>query len=329
MPFHALQQRGLLAEDVAARRGEDVDRDVVEQAGGPRALELLAQHVLLGLVLVADEHPALLRADRAHRDQHALDDQMRLLGEDLAVLERARLRLVGVAHDVLDRVVLRADHRPLLPGREPGAAHPLQARVVEHADRIAGHGAEHAVVLVRARVRVVRPPALTGPHVGVALLHDRHRRLVAAAHARDLMDGRALRDHGAVAREPAREVAADGDLERLGRRGAEVRVERDEPLDLVQRPAPVARELDQLLARQPAVLALDRGQRGDQRRAGELARARLDAGDAAVVHTRSTRTAQNLNSGIFPTGSISSIVSRFAAASRKWNGMKHEPGVSR
>ena len=38
------------------------------------------------------------------------------------------------------------------------------------------------------------------------------------------------------------------------------------------------------------------------------------------------RTAQNLNSGILPTGSISSIVSRFAAASRKWNGMKQFPG---
>jgi hypothetical protein len=36
-----------------------------------------------------------------------------------------------------------------------------------------------------------------------------------------------------------------------------------------------------------------------------------------------------LNSGIFPTGSISSIVSRLAAASRKWKGMKQLPGVSR
>ena len=37
------------------------------------------------------------------------------------------------------------------------------------------------------------------------------------------------------------------------------------------------------------------------------------------------RTAQNLNSGIFPNGSISSMVSRFAAASRKWKGMKQVP----
>ena len=44
---------------------------------------------------------------------------------------------------------------------------------------------------------------------------------------------------------------------------------------------------------------------------------------------RSIRTAQNLNSGILPNGSISSIVSRLAAASRKWNGMKQLPRASR
>ena len=40
---------------------------------------------------------------------------------------------------------------------------------------------------------------------------------------------------------------------------------------------------------------------------------------------RSTRTAQNLNSGIFPYGSSSSIVSTFAAASRQQNGMNTAP----
>jgi hypothetical protein len=37
----------------------------------------------------------------------------------------------------------------------------------------------------------------------------------------------------------------------------------------------------------------------------------------------STRTAQNLNSGILPNGSSWSVVSRLAAASRKWNGTIH------
>jgi hypothetical protein len=50
---------------------------------------------------------------------------------------------------------------------------------------------------------------------------------------------------------------------------------------------------------------------------------------APVAPAASIRIAQNLNSGILPVGSISSIVSRFAAASRKWNGMKQFPGASR
>src|SRR6185312_2158229 len=144
---------------------------------------------------------------------------------------------------------------------------------------------------------------------------------------------------GAV--QPAREVAADSDLDLGRRRRAEVRVERDQPLDLVQRPARLAREPDQLLAREPAVLVLDRVQRRDQARTREPAGARFPAGDAAVrdrhqwapadpfpLAAGSIRTAQNLNSGIFPNGSISSMVSRFAAASRKWNAMKTLPRAS-
>ena len=56
---------------------------------------------------------------------------------------------------------------------------------------------------------------------------------------------------------------------------------------------------------------------------------RRERGPGSQPWAFSIRTAQNLNSGIFPNGSISSIVSRFAAASRKWNGMKQLPLASR
>src|SRR5439155_10618535 len=52
------------------------------------------------------------------------------------------------------------------------------------------------------------------------------------------------------------------------------------------------------------------------------------AASAAVLSgasTGSTRTAQYLNSGILAVGSRASLVSRLAAASRKWNGMNTEP----
>ena len=246
---------------------------------------------------------------------------------------------------------------PLAPGREAGAAHAAKARLLQHVDDLLGlelagqHAAQHAVVLVAGLVRVVRPPLVrserlgrrppAGERVGHLVHRDRllvDRRggcVVTAPEARHLVQldvvAVALAQLGEpllAALQPAREVVADGQLNAPRRLGAEVRIERDQPLDLVQRPPPLARERDQLLARQPAVAALDLGQRRDQARAGEAARACLGA-RRARHQARSTRTAQNLYSGILPVGSISSIVSTFAAASRKWNGMKQLPRVSR
>ena len=45
-------------------------------------------------------------------------------------------------------------------------------------------------------------------------------------------------------------------------------------------------------------------------------------------YARVTFTAQNLNSGILPNGSSCSVVRLLAAASRKWNGTKTQPGSS-
>jgi hypothetical protein len=83
---------------------------------------------------------------------------------------------------------------------------------------------------------------------------------------------------GAV--QPAREVVTHVQLDLRRRLAPEVGVERDDPLDLVERALHVARELLERLAREPAVLALDRRQGRDQTRPGELPVARLRAGDA-------------------------------------------------
>jgi hypothetical protein len=101
-------------------------------------------------------------------------------------------------------------------------------------------------------------------HVGIAL--------VALAQLRDALVG---------AVQPARQVVAAGELHRGRGLGEEVGVERDDALDLVQRAPPLARQAHQLFAREPAVLALDRVEVGDQAGAGEAARARLGTRDAA------------------------------------------------
>ena len=136
VPLHALDQRRLLAQDVAAGRGEHLDRQPPAgaarvgpgQPGGAQRLDLAADHLLLGAVLVPDEHPAFLRPDREHPEQHALQHQVRLLGQDLPVLEGPRLRLVGVADDVLRR-------RPPAPRPDPTSGRPGNRRRPSRAAR--------------------------------------------------------------------------------------------------------------------------------------------------------------------------------------------------
>ena len=86
------------------------------------------------LVLAADVDEGLVRARRVGADDDALDEHVRALLHELAVLERARLGLVGVADEVLVDVRLR-DERDLLAAREARAAAAAQAggeQLVEH-----------------------------------------------------------------------------------------------------------------------------------------------------------------------------------------------------
>src|SRR5215207_4017646 len=275
-----------------------------------------------------DEHPALVAAGGEHPEYEALEDEVRLLGEDLPVLEGPGLGLVRVADRVLRRGLLLGDQLPLRAGREAGAAHAAQPGLLHLGDQLGGVDV----------VGVVRPLRLAAPDLDFVARGGGCA--ITASYAGDLAElgvgiGAQLLDALVRAVQPARQVVAAGDLPRRRRRGAEVRVERDQALELVQRAAALARQLYELLARQPAVLALDLVQVWDQAGPGKApgaglgARCARDRHAAGSAATGSTRTAQNLNSGIFPCGSISSIVSTLAAASRKWNGMKQVPGVSR
>ena len=142
LAFEALQQRHLLAADVGAGAVMDVEVEVV-------AVDVvLADELgLIGLVdrglqvlALADEFAAHVDVARAaiHRaagDQAALDQEMRIVPHDLAVLAGAGLGLVGVDHEIMRPVADRLRHeRPFHAGREAGAAAAAQARGLDLVD---------------------------------------------------------------------------------------------------------------------------------------------------------------------------------------------------
>ena len=125
-----LEERRLLAADVGAGAAPELDvegearaQDVVtEEAGFAGAVDGVG-HARLGLgVLAADVEVALRCAGREGGDRHRLDRRERVALEQDAVLERARLGFVGVAHEVVGLGRLGGDGGPLATGRERRAA---------------------------------------------------------------------------------------------------------------------------------------------------------------------------------------------------------------
>ena len=110
---------------------EDVVAEVAARAG---LVERRLERVLRLRVLAPDVDEAELAAGRVRRDRHRLDQGERIALHDHAVLERARLRLVGVADEVVRACGLAGDRIPLDAGREGGAAATLELRVLDLAD---------------------------------------------------------------------------------------------------------------------------------------------------------------------------------------------------
>src|SRR3954465_5446082 len=152
LALERVEQRRLLAADVGAGAAVDPELErvvgaedaVAEVALGPRLLDGLLEARGLQVVLAADVDERARRADDVRRDDHALDEHVRRLLHELAVLERAGLGLVGVADEVLVHRPL-GQEGPLLAHRESGAAAAADPRAVElgqdvlaaHAERLA------------------------------------------------------------------------------------------------------------------------------------------------------------------------------------------------
>ena len=131
-----VEQRRLLAADVGAGAAVDGHVHLAEEARLARLVDGRLQDLVLGQVLAADVDEDVLRLDRVRGDQAALEQPVRHARHHLAVLERARLGLVGVDDQVLRLRALAVDQRGLAAHREAGAAAAAQVRLLQLGDQL-------------------------------------------------------------------------------------------------------------------------------------------------------------------------------------------------
>ncbi len=164
------QEPGLLAADVRASAAVDHDVEVE-----PGALDVLAEETRpVGLrdravhdpprlhVLAADVDEAQVGADGARRDDHPLDHGVRVSLHQVAVLEGARLTLVGVDHEVFRIRGAFRNESPLHARRERRAAQPAQVGLLDllgdgrrlHPERLGQRRIASVLAVTHERMRV-------------------------------------------------------------------------------------------------------------------------------------------------------------------------------
>ena len=146
----------------------------------------LQQSVASGRVLLAQVDQPFRRFGEGHRDQDPLEEEMGAELHHEAVLDRSRLTLVGVHHDVA-RAWLARDRFPLDPGREAGASVAREPRRLELFDDVLRW--RRAAQELEAAARCVvgeRLVTLPEPDRRPVVRRMRHRRddLVAPRHDR-------------------------------------------------------------------------------------------------------------------------------------------------
>src|SRR5262249_47227663 len=158
-------EAGLLAADVGARApGDDDVEAVAEVARLVRLAHRRGEPAPGPDVLAPDVDEGSRRMDRTRRDEHALDEGVRIALEEVAVLEGSRLALVGVDHQVDRAGVVLRDERPLGARRKPGAAEPAQVRALDLLENRGGlHRLRLGPGLVAARLAIDGNRVRVGP----------------------------------------------------------------------------------------------------------------------------------------------------------------------
>jgi hypothetical protein len=144
LPLEALQHRGLFAADVSASATVHEHVEVVARP----ACVLADEAAIIGLgdrreqrlgladIFATDVDVGGACAHREPGDQRALDQLVRIVADDLAILAAARLGFIGVYDKEVRPIGLRllGHERPFGAGREPCPAAATQTRRLHHVD---------------------------------------------------------------------------------------------------------------------------------------------------------------------------------------------------
>ena len=154
---------------VVEPRAEDVG---AQQTGGLGRLDGLLEHPPRADVLAPDVDEGRVAADRVGRDQHPLDQGVGIALEDVAVLERPRLALVGVDDEIDGARALLRDEAPLRRRREAGAAQAAEVRLLDLGRDALGTEPER---LPERLVAAARAVAREGPRLRPVEVPREHR----------------------------------------------------------------------------------------------------------------------------------------------------------
>ncbi|MCK6430484.1 MAG: hypothetical protein L6Q72_15555 [Burkholderiaceae bacterium] len=157
------QRRGFAAH---VRAGAAIDDEVAREVGAEDALAEIAGRVrfldrageaaVRQVELAADVDEGVPDLQRVGRDQHRLEQQMRRVLKDPAVLERAGLAFVGVRAEIVRLAVVQMDDLPFAADRKRRAAVPEQAGSGDFLGHVLGlHRREHLAQRAVAAARLV------------------------------------------------------------------------------------------------------------------------------------------------------------------------------
>src|SRR5260370_4759982 len=134
MAFDGFDERAFFATDVAAGADKNFQSKIeiapedffAKKPGAITPANFFTENLFLKMVLVADIRDAALRSGDQAGDDHALDEEMRQVSHDEAVLDGAGLAFIGVADNIFHGIRLLADEIPFHAGGKSGAAHAFQ-----------------------------------------------------------------------------------------------------------------------------------------------------------------------------------------------------------